>query len=202
MMRDNKPMKRLFPYLFLILFTLQTPSLADNINDLEIDGISIGDSLLDYYSVSEIKKQLSKTTSSYKSKRIKRIYFKAKENSIYGQYNFHYINDPSYRIVAVEGVMLYENNIDGCYEKQIEVTKDIENNFSNLSKKERTFNHRADKTGKSKVKGVKFELENGVIRISCTSWSKKIKDNKPARDSLKVSIASNEYMAWLRNEAY
>ena len=65
-----KLMKRLSLYLFLLLFTLQTPSLADNINDLEIDGISIGDSLLDYYSVSEIKKQLSKTTSSYKRKRI------------------------------------------------------------------------------------------------------------------------------------
>ena len=185
-----------------MIFTLPTPSQADDINDLEIDGVSIGDSLLDHYSVSEIKKQLSKTLSSYKSKRIKRIYFQAKKNSTYRQYNFHYINDPSYRIVAVQGHNLYENNIDGCYEKQIEVTKDIENNFSNLSKKERTSNHSADKTGKSKVKGVKFELENGVIRISCTSWSKKIKDNKPWRDSLKVSIASNEHMAWLRNEAY
>ncbi|MDP7197918.1 MAG: hypothetical protein QF864_17255 [SAR202 cluster bacterium] len=195
-------MKRLSLYLFLILLTLPTPSQADDINDLEIDGVSIGDSLLDHYSVSEIKKQLAKTVSHYKSKRIKRIYFQAKKNSTYRQYNFHYINDPSYRIVAVQGHNLYENNIDGCYEKQIEVTKDLENNFSILSKKEGNFNHKADKTGKSKIKSVRLELENGHIRIVCTSWSKKIKDNNPWKDTLKIIIGSNEYANWLRYEAY
>ena len=48
-------MKRLSLYLFLILFTLQTPSQADDIRDFEIEGISIGDSALDYFSEDEIK---------------------------------------------------------------------------------------------------------------------------------------------------
>ncbi len=50
-------MKKLLAILVLTL-CLTTPSQADDINDLEIDGVSIGDSLLDHYSVSEIKKQL------------------------------------------------------------------------------------------------------------------------------------------------
>ena len=45
----NKLMKRLSLYLFLILFSLQTPSLADDIRDFQIEGMSIGDSLLDYF---------------------------------------------------------------------------------------------------------------------------------------------------------
>ena len=49
-------MKRLSLYLFLILFTLQTPSQADDIRDLQIEGMSIGDSLLDYFSENEIIK--------------------------------------------------------------------------------------------------------------------------------------------------
>ena len=39
---------------FITVFVFFSYSvLADNISDFEIDGISIGDSLLDYYSVSE-----------------------------------------------------------------------------------------------------------------------------------------------------
>ena len=49
-------MKRLLTILILI-FTLQTPSQADDIRDFQIEGMSIGDSLLDYFSEAEINKQ-------------------------------------------------------------------------------------------------------------------------------------------------
>ena len=48
-------MKRLYTFLFLIFFSFQTSSLADDIRDFQIEGISIGDSLLDYMSEEEIK---------------------------------------------------------------------------------------------------------------------------------------------------
>ena len=54
----NKLMKRLSLYLFLILFTFQTPSQADDIRDFQIEGMSIGDSLLDYFSKEEINMSL------------------------------------------------------------------------------------------------------------------------------------------------
>ena len=47
--------KKLSTYLFLLLFTLQTPSWADDISDFQIEGMSLGDSLLDYFSEEEIK---------------------------------------------------------------------------------------------------------------------------------------------------
>jgi len=47
-------MKKLSTYLFLILFSFQTLSLADDISDFQIEGMSIGDSLLDYFSEEEI----------------------------------------------------------------------------------------------------------------------------------------------------
>ena len=47
-------MKKLSLYLFLILFTLQTPSQADDIRDFQIEGMSVGDSLLDYFSRDEL----------------------------------------------------------------------------------------------------------------------------------------------------
>ena len=46
-------MKRLLTILILI-FTLQTPSLADDIRDFQIEGMSVGDSALDFFSEEKI----------------------------------------------------------------------------------------------------------------------------------------------------
>ena len=53
-------MKRLLAYLLLTLsFGFIFNAKADDIRDFQIDGISLGDSLLDHFSKDEIKKQLS-----------------------------------------------------------------------------------------------------------------------------------------------
>ena len=49
-------MKRLLTILILI-FSLQTPSQADDIRDFQIEGMSVGDSLLDHFSEEEINKK-------------------------------------------------------------------------------------------------------------------------------------------------
>ena len=51
-------MKKLLVILVLGLFLI-TPSFADDISDFEIEGMSIGDSMLDYFSKSEINNNLA-----------------------------------------------------------------------------------------------------------------------------------------------
>ena len=46
---------RVFIAVLVLIFSLQSWTKADDIRDLEIEGVSIGDSLLDYYSEEEIK---------------------------------------------------------------------------------------------------------------------------------------------------
>ena len=58
-------MKKLSTYLFLILFSFSAPSFADDINEFEIEGISIGDSLLSYMSVQQIKSEIKDTRYMY-----------------------------------------------------------------------------------------------------------------------------------------
>ena len=43
-----------FLAILILIFTLQTPSQADDIRDFQIEGMSIGDSLLDYFSKKKI----------------------------------------------------------------------------------------------------------------------------------------------------
>ena len=57
-------MKFLFLILFLIL-NFQSWTNADDIRDFEIEGMSIGDSLLDYFSKNEINKFLKADTTHF-----------------------------------------------------------------------------------------------------------------------------------------
>ena len=52
-------MKKLSTYLFLILFSFSAPSFADDIRDFQIEGISLGDSLLKHFTKKEIETNLS-----------------------------------------------------------------------------------------------------------------------------------------------
>ena len=54
-------MKKLCIYFFLVLFSLQTPSWAEDIRDFQIEGMSLGDSALDYFTKEELNNALDIT---------------------------------------------------------------------------------------------------------------------------------------------
>ena len=58
-----------FLLILILTFSFQSWTKADDISDFEIEGMSIGDSLLDFVSKNEIKK--SKKATNYKSKKFK-----------------------------------------------------------------------------------------------------------------------------------
>ena len=68
-------MKRLLAYLLLTLsFGFIFNAKADDIRDFEIEGMSVGDSLLSYFTEKEIKKNIS--GSQYPNKEFILYYFK------------------------------------------------------------------------------------------------------------------------------
>ena len=58
-------MKKLSTYLFLILFSFSAPSFADDIAEYQIEGNSIGDSLLDHFSKEEIITEIEINKPAY-----------------------------------------------------------------------------------------------------------------------------------------
>ena len=60
-------MKKLCIYLFLVLFSLQNPSQADDIRDFQIEGISLGNSALDYIDEDKIVKKFWPGSKKYYS---------------------------------------------------------------------------------------------------------------------------------------
>ena len=58
-------MKKLLILLFSILLLSSTSVFADDISDFQIEGISLGDSLLDYMTEDEILKEIERTKDWY-----------------------------------------------------------------------------------------------------------------------------------------
>ena len=124
-------MKRLLLILILTL-SFQTLLNADDIRDFQIEGISIGDSLLDYYKESEIK---NKNKNFYpKSKKIYMIEF-YDNFKLYDAVAFHLQkNDENYIIESIKGVIFFDKNIKKCRKKMTKIELDV-SNFLNIKKK-------------------------------------------------------------------
>jgi hypothetical protein len=191
-------MKRLSLYLFLILFTFQTSSQADDIRDFQIEGISLGDSLLDHFSKGDIQRyeRIHYTDKKY--------FFLSLDNlgEIYDRLQVGYKNgDKNYKIELINGVILFKQEIQKCYEKQNKVLEDIKSNFTELSlkvtgplnQKRKLPNH--PKPLKARMYYVDLPPKGSIV-IYCSDHP--IENNSD--DRLKVQIESTDMSVYLASQ--
>ena len=194
-------MKRLSLYLFLILFTLQTPSLADDIRDFQIEGISVGDSLLDHLSKEEIITEIERTKPAYNylTDEFGEVYLHDKFET-YDQLSFKVKpNDNNYIIYSIKGSISYDDKLEQCFAKQKEIVKEFSLLYKNARKVEKTFEFPWDPTGKSKTYSIHFIFDSGdEIKVACTQYEKSLKIKNNWADSLQIVIANKEVIAWMR----
>ena len=189
---------RIFLSVLILIFSFQSSTKADDIRDFEIEGMSIGDSALDYFSESEIIKQKQ---DYYNDKTYTDSEIFTKNNSIYHSLHVIYkTNDKNYIIEALEGTVLYENNVNKCYKKLDEIDEEVSNLFKNTKRdKKKKRKHPADKTGKSTTTDIIYFFKNGdVIMLACYDWSKE----KGYADHLRISLSTSEFDNWVNTIAY
>ena len=197
----NKLMKRLSLYLFLILFTLQTPSQADDIRDFEIEGMSIGGSALKIFSKSYID---SKGEDGYPNKKFTYATLKSDKFKIYDDVQIHYLsNDTKYIIHSISANIDFPNNISDCLRQRKEINEEIESLFVNAKR---------DDWGKRVLANVDpsletyayqniYWLDGGNIVVSCRDYGQ-TKQSEGHVDYLAIMIDSNFFADWLNNEAF
>ena len=191
-------MKRLL-LILILTFSFQTLTKADDIKDFEIEGISIGDSLLDYFNENEILSTLKKQPSNgylYPSKKYRSARFV--DSSKFSNYEKVIVafrdKDKQFIIEHIMGVIDYKNNFSKCFIKLDSVENAIDDFKSDFSKNKRTYYHSGDPTGKSKITQVGYEFANGpIIVTSCADWSKET--NIP--DALRVEIQSMNFRIFI-----
>ena len=76
-----------FLIIIVLSLSLMPPAKSDDISDFQIDGVSIGDSLLDHYSEYEIKKAMN-YPNQYNSDEFKMALFESKSKN-YEAMQFH-----------------------------------------------------------------------------------------------------------------
>ena len=198
-------MKRLSLYLFFILFTLQTPSLADDIRDFQIEGMSIGDSALDYFTNKDIKKAIKEKLTYPNSQKFSMLTFYLHKNlKIYDSVQInHLTKDKKLIIYGISGINYFENSINECKKDKKIIVNELSEIFKNSEKINKKKKHEYDKSGKSFIHQTLFDLISGdQIRVECYDWSKKMTKKNELLDQLVVSILHKDFSIFLKNEAY
>ena len=175
---------------------------ADDISEYQIEGISIGDSLLDHLSKEEIITEIERTKPAYNylTDEFGEVYLHDKFET-YDQLSFKVKpNDNNYIIYSIKGSISYDDKLEQCFAKQKEIVEEFSALYKNARKVEETPVFPFDPTGKSKSHSIIFIFDSGdEIKVACTEYKKSLKIENNWEDSLQIVIAKKEVIAWLRN---
>ena len=188
--------RKLLGIVVLGLFLI-TPSQADDIRDFQIEGMSIGDSLLDYFSEKEIKDNYVKWYDD--DKFIRAEFKKLKFFKTYGSVGLSYkTNDKKYIIHSLSGIIFFNENIDSCYKKMDELDKELSHLFKDAKKVGPSIMKYDEKYGDSNSKQIFYDFKDGAAAaLECIDWAPNM---KPWTDNLSVSLDSKEFRKWLREQ--
>ena len=127
---------KLFLTILILILNIQSWTKADDIQDFQIEGMSIGDSLLISLAKKKSKKRKSDYKSRYKSKDYIRVYFALSNSENYSVANIHYKNDSKYEIASVSGAIMYDYTFEECFTKQKIIFDDLKTLFPIMKLKE------------------------------------------------------------------
>ena len=193
-------MKKLLGILVLGLL-LSLTAKADDIKEFEIEGMSIGDSLLKFYNNDRIIERIKNQPQYYKDNEYILLTFIDKTEN-YDGFKFHIkSDDTNYIIYMASGFK--EMNFEKCNAKKNEISNQLEEMFGKNSREDGSIQkHSYDKTGNSIGIQTAFQLSDGRIRVLCMDWSEKLTKEKLWNDKLTVDIYTTEFRDWLTNKAY
>jgi len=161
---------RIFIAVLVLIFSLQSWTKADDISEFQIEGMSIGDSTLDYFSEHELDNALE--ILNYKNNEYRYYFLNFSSSNIY-----EYIqitvkpNDKNFIIHGLQGVISYTNNISDCY-KQMDTIKQEFNDTFVVNGSKDTGKHPQDESGKSTYSRIFYDLKDfGYAEIVCYDMS-------------------------------
>jgi len=207
-------MKKLLLILFSLFF-LSSPSVfAEDISDFEIEGISIGDSLLDYMTEDEILREIEGNKYMYLHKKDPNKYgevYLFEDRLVYDILSFFvksnstskYITNKNeeYTILSIYGSIDYEEDFDSCIVKRDEIAEELSMIFPSTNKLAGFFEHSIDPSGNSIVDYVYFEFDSGAqIEASCDNFEETLRLENNWSEGLNIAIKNAEITSWLRRK--
>ena len=195
---------KIYLIILSLILSFQSLSKADDIRDFQIEGMSIGDSLLDFMSEAEIKQRTQITKDHYNylkdPTKFREVYLQSNNFKTYETVSLMFNqNDKKYRISFIRGMKNYVENIDGCFSKLNEIAKEIEAIIPNHTKDEREGESKLDKSGKSMSYNTYYTLNSDdVIILLCNNWEEKLRKKNNWTEGLSVVLNTKEVENWLQ----
>ena len=190
---------KLFISVLFLIFSLQSWTKADDIKDFQIEGISLGDSLLNYFSKDEIDNFIDPYKDIVPNKKVKT--FLTEDNL--KQYDIlelsFFKNDSDYKLESLGGGIFYPNNFNKCINKQKEISNELYLFFNKPHKNISDFKFPADKSGKTKVFQHTFMVGDKKyynVMINCFKFGKKFKKMGYV-DNLNVIITTDKWSEYM-----
>ena len=197
-------MKKLF-LIFVLTLSFQSLTNAEDIRDIQIEGISVGDNLLNHFKVlNKTKIEIKETKLTYypKSKRLAVSNFWDGNYEIYESVQFT-LDPNNYKIFRISG-KIYDLDKEECVNKQKEIISNLEKQFPNTIKDIDEFSkHPVDNSGKSLANGIYLDFASGdTVGVECYFWSDTFKKERNYQDHISVLIETKESRDFIDNEAY
>ena len=210
---------RSFFIIIILIFSFQSFSKANDITELEIENMNVGESLLNHFTKKEIKLFMKSPNSfNYKNNKYVAIsthanydiFSPSSENDPYADTkdNYDYVGviikptDKKYIIYEVSAYINFPNNFEGCKKKKDEIVSSISSTLDDVKIETNTAPHTYDKSGESISYDTWFYLDNGYVAANCENWSEKLTKENGWDDKLKVRLIDDKFMKFLTNEAY
>jgi hypothetical protein len=207
-------MKKLLVLLFSLFFFSSTAVFADDISDFEIEGISIGDSLLDYMTEDEILKEIEINKNINNNDHLKEpnkyseaylfnysstyeagLSFYVKNNS---QNQYVSNKDEKYTILFIRGRIDYIEDFDSCITKRDEIVEILSGLFPNVQKIEKNWTYELDPSGNSIMDDVVFAFDSkDKVNLRCSNWDENYRIKRNWSEGLNVVMQTKEIDEWM-----
>ena len=131
---------RVFIAVIILIFSFQSITKAEDVRDFEIEGMSVGDSLLDHFIEEEIKNSIVNWYDDLEKNKYISFAFDSNKFEFYDFVDvWTKYGDKEYKIYAIAGVIYFGKNkpikdINDCYYQQISISNDLMQIFSNAEK--------------------------------------------------------------------
>ena len=195
-------MKKYILILFVLFFSINI-SHSSEIEEFELEGLSIGESVLDHMSKSEINTALE-NASWYKDNKFV-IIFSNKISEMFDDVQITFKpNDQYYRIYSIMLSKSYEKKLDECESHRQEILSEVLLMLKDAERiNEENAVHDADPSGNSFTTASYFYPKSGgYLTVKCTNYGEEVLKEHGWEDSLSVSIGSEEFKNFLINDAY
>ena len=140
--------------IFIIFILINTNAYSKNIKKITIEGMALGDSALNFFSESEIKKEI---ITDWNNKKYETSEIKSKNFKKFDIVHISYLSaDNKFKIAAIQG--LVSSNYSKCLNQIEKISKKLKEKFPKAQIQTFEYKNNWDKTGKSKITDIIITL--------------------------------------------